>query len=223
MRVDNPRAARYLRSGLRRTLNPSSVACLQVLALLSLIVPSPPVAAEGTQAPPGGEVVRARWLMCTVLEIRLAGGTVGAEELTESAFAEVAKVEAAASRWRAGTELAEVHARAASGRPAVLSEILGDLVLESLRAAEMTGGAFSPAVGALVVSYDLRGEGRWPSDAERRRSASLARPDGVRYDAATRTLQRRRGSRSTSTASRRASLSTARPRCSGLGVSRTRS
>lgn len=127
--------------------------------------------------------------MGTVLELRLPPGTVGVDTLAEAAFAEVAKVEAAASLWRPGTELEEVHARTASGGAVVLSETLGALVEESLRAAELTDGAFSPAVGALVASYDLRGPGRWPTESERRRAALLARREGVHYDPSSRTLR----------------------------------
>ena len=134
------------------------------------------------------ETVRARWLMGTVLELRLPAGTRDVDSLAEAAFAEVSKVEGAASLWRPGTELAEAHARAAAGESVVLSETLGDLVREALRAAELTGGTYSPAVGALVASYDLRGKGCWPSDAQRLRAVSLARPEGVRYDPPTRTL-----------------------------------
>ncbi len=137
----------------------------------------------------GTEAVRARWVMGTVLELRLPAATREVGALAEAAFAGASKVEAAASLWRPGTELAAVHARTAAGESVVLSETLGDLVSEALRAAELTGGAYSPAVGALVESYDLRGKGRWPSGAETRRAVELARPEGVRYDPATRTLR----------------------------------
>lgn len=159
------------------------------LVLVLLLLPGRSRAAGATHPSSEADVVRARWLMGTVLEVRFPAGTAGANAHAEAAFQEVSKVESAASLWRPGTELAEVHARAETGEAVVLSETLGDLVREALRAAELSGGAFSPAVGALVTSYDLRGAGRWPSDSERRRSAALARPAGVRYDATTRTLR----------------------------------
>lgn len=157
--------------------------------LVALLLPNRSVADEGRPSPSKAEEVRARWLMGTVLELRFPAGTQAAESLAGVAFAEVSRVEGAASLWRPGTELAAVHARAEAGEAVVLSETLGDLVREALRAAALTGGAYSPAVGALTTSYDLRGEGRWPSDAERIRSAMLARPEGVCYDASTRTLR----------------------------------
>ena len=160
------------------------------MALPALLALASPLLGAGTGVSPvGSEVVRARWLMGTVLEIRLPGATEGADELAEAAFREVAAVEAAASLWRPGTELEAVHERAAEGQPVVVSEVLGALLEETLRAAALTEGAFSPAVGALVRAWDLRGEGRSPSRAEIARATALARPDGVRFDAASRTLR----------------------------------
>lgn len=158
-----------------------------LLLLLLLLLPLS-ASAGGALSTAAPEVVRARWLMGTVLEVRLPASTPDADALAELAFREVTMVEGIASLWRPGTELAEVHAHAAAGEAVVLSETLGDLVHRALRMADLTGGAFSPAVGALVSAYDLRGEGRWPSEAERNRGVSLADPDGVRYDPATRTL-----------------------------------
>jgi thiamine biosynthesis lipoprotein len=127
--------------------------------------------------------------MGTVLEVRLPARTAAADDLADVAFREVSSVEATASLWRPGTELQNVHVRTAAGEAVVLSETLGQLVEEALRAAELTDGAYSPAVGALVDAYDLRGRGRWPSEAERNRAAALARPKGVRYDPGTRALR----------------------------------
>ena len=137
---------------------------VSALLLLLLLTPDPSRATSGAPPSSRSEIVRARWLMGTVLELRLAGGTPAADSLAEAAFLAVTEVEAAASLWRPGTELSEVHARTAAGEAVVLSEALGSLVQEALSAAELTGGAYSPAVGALVSSYDLRGGGRWPSD-----------------------------------------------------------
>lgn len=127
--------------------------------------------------------------MGTVLEVRLPASSPDADALAEAAFTEVARVEAAASLWRSGTELAAVHARCGRGDAVILSETLGALVDQALRAAEVTGGAFSPAVGALVAVWDLRGSGRTPDAEERARAAVGARPEGVRYDRTTRMLR----------------------------------
>ncbi len=134
------------------------------------------------------EAVRARWLMGTVLEIRLPATGADLDPAFEAAFRAVAEVEDVASLWRAGTELERVHARASEGSTTVVSVTLGALVAEALRLSELSGGAFSPAIGALVASWDLRGSGRWPSPEERRNAAARCRVEGVRYDPATREL-----------------------------------
>jgi len=161
----------------------------RTLLLAFLLLPIRSVAAGETLSTTETEIVRARWLMGTVLELRFVAGTRNVDVLAEAAFAEVSKVEGAASLWRPGTELAEVHAQAAAGKAVVLSETLGDLVREGLRAAALTGGAYSPAVGALVSAYDLRGDGRWPTEVEKRHAVALARPQCVHYDPRTRTLR----------------------------------
>jgi thiamine biosynthesis lipoprotein len=185
--IDTFPEALYFGVALRRVRKIGSAGYAFLLALLLLPIRS--VAVEERLSPTEPETVRARWLMGTVLELRFPATMRNADVLAESVFAEVSKVEEAASLWKPGTELAEVHARAAAGIPVVLSETLGGLVQEALRAAEITGGAYSPAVGALVSAYDLRGDGRWPTEMEKRRAAALARPQGVLYDPPTRTLR----------------------------------
>lgn len=126
--------------------------------------------------------------MGTVLQVRLPADSPGLDASFEAAFRAVSEVEEAASLWKAGTELGRVHARAAERSTTVVSAILGALVAEALRVSELTGGAFSPAVGALVTAWDLRGGGRRPSSEERRSAAARSRAGGVRFDPATREL-----------------------------------
>ncbi|MHB8798457.1 MAG: FAD:protein FMN transferase [Thermoanaerobaculia bacterium] len=126
--------------------------------------------------------------MGTVLEVRIPAGTPDVDESIEAAFRAVAEVENAASLWKGGTELGRVHSRAVHGATTVVSAPLGALVAEALRVSELTGGAFSPAVGALVAVWDLRGSGRWPSPDERRRAATRCGVGSVRYDPTTREL-----------------------------------
>lgn len=126
--------------------------------------------------------------MGTVLEVRLPVDRADLEASFEAVFRAVAEVEEASSLWRAGTELGRLHARAADRSTTVVSAPLGALVAEALRISELTEGAFSPAVGALVAAWDLRGSGRRPSPEERRNAAARSRAGGVRYDPATREL-----------------------------------
>ena len=156
--------------------------------LAPLFLATAGLGAGANEAEDGLEKVRARWLMGTVLEIRLPAGTVDTGGAFEAAFRAVSDVEEVASLWRPGTELGRVHARAAEGATTVVSASLGALVAEALRVSELTGGAFSPAVGALVTAWDLRGGGRRPTPDERRIAVGRSRSDGVRYDPSTREL-----------------------------------
>ncbi len=93
----------------------------------------------------------------------------------EAAFEEVEREEALLSTWREGTPLARLNA-AAPGEAVEVSARLGGLLEEARRIARATGGAFDPAVGSLVDAWDLRGEGRRPSEGE---LASARRASGL--------------------------------------------
>jgi thiamine biosynthesis lipoprotein len=161
---------------------------LRFLVLALVLLATRPVIARAETGVTGAESVRARWLMGTVLQVRLPSDSPDREALFQAAFRAVAEVEEAASLWKAGTELQRVHARAADGATTVVSATFGTLVAEALRISELTGGAFSPGVGALVAAWDLRGSGRWPSLEERRNAVARCRAGGVRYDPSTREL-----------------------------------
>lgn len=86
-------------------------------------------------------------------------------EAVEAARAEVVAVDAAASRFRADSELSKVNRDA--GRWVAVSELAATLIGAAVDAAELTGGAVDPTVGralralgydrdfALVVSGDV--------------------------------------------------------------------
>jgi thiamine biosynthesis lipoprotein len=83
----------------------------------------------------------------------------------EAAFAAVRRTDGVLSTWRDDSEISRLnHARI--GRPVRLSSELYALLRESARWTAATGGAFDPAVGALVDAWDLRGGGRIPSPQE---------------------------------------------------------
>ena len=77
----------------------------------------------------------------------LAGATALVRE-------ELAAVDAACSRFRAGSELSA--AGRAGGRPVTVSPLLADLVAAALEAARQTGGDVDPTVGAALcgLGYD---------------------------------------------------------------------
>ncbi len=80
----------------------------------------------------------------------------------ESAFDAVRQVDSLLSTWRDDSEIAQLN-RAAVGAPVRLSGELYALLREAAHWSRVTGGAFDPAVGALVDAWDLRGAGRIPT------------------------------------------------------------
>jgi thiamine biosynthesis lipoprotein len=83
----------------------------------------------------------------------------------EDAFAAVRRADSLLSTWRDDSEISRLN-HAPTGRPVRLSSELYALLQESQRWSAATGGAFEPAVGALVDAWDLRGRGRIPSPVE---------------------------------------------------------
>lgn len=130
--------------------------------------------------------VRARWLMGTVLEVRLPASP-DADALADAAFSAVEEAERAVSTWRDDTELSRLHGEAGTLAREV-SEPLAQALDAAVRLRDETGGAFDPALGALAAAYDLRGPGRWPSPDERARALSLAGARALRWDGASRRL-----------------------------------
>lgn len=78
------------------------------------------------------------------------------------------------STWRSDSELARLNA-SPPGRPVALSVELGAELTAARRCSEETGGAFDPAVGALVAAWGLRTGGRLPSPEELRQALAASR------------------------------------------------
>ena len=83
----------------------------------------------------------------------------------EAARGVIAAVEGVLSTWRPDTDLARLNA-APPGTPHPVSPDLLAMLLEVARLREETGGAFDPAVGALVEAWGLRAGGRIPTAPE---------------------------------------------------------
>lgn len=117
----------------------------------------------GPAAPGGIEVERRAYLMGTTLEGRVVSASreTGIAAL-EAAFSEIRRLEAVLSSWTGESEIGRINA-ASPGTPVGVSGELWALLREVAVWADSTGGAFDPAVGALIDAWDLRGEGRRPS------------------------------------------------------------
>lgn len=87
---------------------------------------------------------------------------VSAAEATVRA---VERVEARLSTWTEESELARLN-RSPVGRVVELSPELADDLRGAVACRDRTDGAFDPSVGPLVRAWDLRGEGKRPSDGE---------------------------------------------------------
>jgi thiamine biosynthesis lipoprotein len=143
-----------------------TVRLLPLPLLLSLALPLAPIPV----GVPVAWVEREAYLMGTTLRVAVAapersGGIAAIEEV----FAEVRRLEAVLSTWRDDSEIARVN-RAETGRALTVSAELVGLLDEAAAWSRATEGAFDPSVGALVDAWDLRGEGRVPSDIERARA-----------------------------------------------------
>ncbi len=142
---------------------------ITLAATLSACAPTPtatPGDSAGTQAR-SGAIERHLAAMGTSLTV-MAEAETRAVALSQSELAvrAVEAVEARLSTWRDDSELAKLNA-AAIDTPIQLSE---PLAADLLRAQEIwadTNGNFDPALGALVMTWDLRGQGRVPSEADR--------------------------------------------------------
>lgn len=97
------------------------------------------------------------------VEIEVTSTRSAALHLAEAMIAEVAATEARLSTWRDDSELARIN-RTPVGEW-VETSAHGELVA-AWQCHEATGGAFHPAVGRLVATWDLRGRGRVPTAAE---------------------------------------------------------
>ena len=103
--------------------------------------------------------------MGTTLRIEIAAPHLAAAAASEEALAAVEGWEPVLSTWRAEAELARAN-RAPVGECVTISNRLTEALAEAGEWVGRTGGAFDPAIGALVDAWDLRGSGRVPAAAE---------------------------------------------------------
>jgi len=120
--------------------------------------------------------------MGTTLDLRVeASDRPAALRASEEAVAEIARIENLLSTWKPGGALDRLNRSCPGERVAVGREaanLLADVEAWSAR----TDGAFDPTVLPLVRAWGLRGEGRIPSDLERRRAIAAVGARHFRID-----------------------------------------
>lgn len=84
---------------------------------------------------------------------------------SESAIAEIRRVEALLTTWKPGGELWRVN-EGAAGKPIAVSRELSELLALDFSWIPRTEGAFDPTTLPLVRAWELRGNGRIPTAVE---------------------------------------------------------
>jgi thiamine biosynthesis lipoprotein ApbE len=90
---------------------------------------------------------------------------VHAQGAIDAALRELGRVEASLTRFRADSEVGRVNL-AAGKDPAFVSEETARVVLEALRWAEVSDGAFDPSIGRAVALWNV-GESVQPPDGDK--------------------------------------------------------
>lgn len=114
-----------------------------LVALLALVSAVP--ASEAT--------TQVRYVMGTLYTVEAEGPQ--AKDAVEAAFAELHRLDASLSTYKADSELSQVNRQAGHGWTPVSAETAG-LVSKALSLAEETGGAFDPTVGPLVSLWGFK-------------------------------------------------------------------
>lgn len=135
------------------------------------------------------QVTRSRYLMGTPLTITVVGNEQ-AEPAIDAAFDEVDRVETMISTWQDDSSLAALNA-SRQGTPVAVDAELFTLLEQAVRWSHSTGGAFDPAAGRILFAWDLRGEGRVPSQDEIERAMATSGARNLVLDPSTRTVTRR--------------------------------
>ncbi len=108
---------------------------------------------------------------------------------SESALAEVRRVEDLLTTWRDDSPLAHVNA-APVGESVALDPELSAVLADVFRWSVATRRAFDPTVLPLIRAWDLRGNGRIPSREALAAALAATGPDRFRFDAARATATR---------------------------------
>ncbi|MDX1584543.1 MAG: FAD:protein FMN transferase [Thermoanaerobaculia bacterium] len=133
-------------------------------------------------------LTRSRILMGTPLTITVQTGDQRIEAV-EEALDEVARIEASISTWRDDSVFAKIN-REAVGTPVEIDPEIASLLARTIEWSEITNGAFDPAAGRVLFAWDLRGDGRVPTDEEIENARALSGAEHLRVDLADYTATR---------------------------------
>jgi thiamine biosynthesis lipoprotein len=124
----------------------------------------------------GEENVRRTVALGTVVEIQTRDDPEDVADAIDAAFAEFARIDSLLSTYREESPVRRLNDGADS---ALANEEIADLLRRSRELAELSGGAFDPAIGRLIDAWGFERElERVPSDEEI--DSALAR-SGVRF------------------------------------------
>ncbi len=112
-------------------------------------------------------VQRTETIMGTQVTITVSAATAGEGRLAlDAGMQELRRLDALLSLYKDDSEVAKVN-QAAGVSPVKVSREMIEVVAQALDTARLTGGAFDPTIGPLVVLWQMRlKEGAAPSDRE---------------------------------------------------------
>lgn len=180
---------------------PATRAGTIVLCSLLLVAASDPVVAPDRTAgvragrAPAGTVHREAWAMGTRVRISVEGtDRARAASFAEEVLREIERVESLLSTWRPDSELSRLNG-APPGTRVELSPEVGHWLAEAANLSRRTGGAFDPAVGALIDAWDMRGAGRRPSAEALAGALEASGPTAFSLDDGNTAVRNRAGAR----------------------------
>lgn len=155
----------------------SSVLGVFAFVTVASTVPLMPPPTQACSGPGPATIRRQVGAMGTVLSLNVsAGNRAEALAASEAGVRAIAAVESRLSTWREDSELAALNRHPPGDNFPLTPELARDLDLAA-RMWRLTGGAFDPAIGAILHSWDVRGAGRRPSRHElaaARRASGMA-------------------------------------------------
>ena len=174
-------------------------------------------------ATPEDETVsRTLWLMGTRAHVEVRAPTrQAASRASEDAVRAMADVESLLSTWREDSELARLN-RMPAGAPARPVPAVAAWLREAAHLSRRTERAFDPTVGALVDAWDLRGEGRIPSETELDAAIASSGSSALHIDPGSGAVTRLRGAAwmDAGAFGKGAALRAARDRLADAGITR---